>query len=116
MKPSGSKEKGQVEEKRSNATGIQSFFQRTDNGDRVTPEAAKIPPDFVSFEDPTLNQVKVKPAVPRKVMTPVLKVVDPPPFHPVRATATDETFLDRLKVREFVLKCALLPLPPIDNS
>src|ERR1700737_3587976 len=92
--------------------GIQNFFHKaeTPNGNRVTPEAAIIPStENGTTEDPFryIEQPKPKPASIRKPRKPTLKVVEPPPFSPVRATTTDAGFLDRLKIREFVLKCIL---------
>jgi hypothetical protein len=54
-----------------------------------------------------LIPVIAKGSAPRraKPKKPALKVVEPPQLQPVRATTTDAGFLDRLKVREFVLKC-----------
>jgi hypothetical protein len=92
--------------------GIQSFFQKVDsNNDRHrTPEAAKISgfPDHVDVPGMALSKpVTAKGSAPprQKPKKPALKVVEPPQFQPVRATTTDASFLDRLKVREFVLKC-----------
>jgi hypothetical protein len=86
--------------------GIQNFFHKAEvNGDRVTPEAAKLP-DINDKEDP-FQIPKQKPPT-RKPRTPKLKVVDPPNFNPVRATSTDAFFPSRLKIREFVLKCSPL--------
>lgn len=107
MKSFGPKEEGQGKEnpaKGSNKSGIESFFQRRDTGDRVISEAAKIP-NNVAVTD--ISQVQANQAVPRRIRKPVLKAVDPPPFHIVRTTVTDEAFLDHLKVREFVLQCIL---------
>jgi hypothetical protein len=85
------------------------------NGDRVTPEAAKIPDNVKTFTAQTVvTEVKPitgvigRPRTPQKPKKPAIRVVDPPPFHPVRTTTTDAGFVNRLKVREFVLKCILL--------
>ena len=107
MRVFGSKEERtgkEKPEKGSNKSGIESFFQRRDNGDRVISETAKIP-NNVAVTD--ISQVQAKQAVPSRIRKPVLQVVDPPPFHIVRATVADEVFLDHLKVREFVLQCIL---------
>src|SRR5438477_12321781 len=103
-----SKEKVKKKEK-SVRQGIQSFFSKVDaNDDRQqTPEAAKV----YSDEDPVPEepQSKVlqqaKPATSRKRKLPTLKVVEPPTFHPVRASIHGDSFLRHLKVREFVLRC-----------
>ena len=89
--------------KSSTENGIASFFKKPEV-DRVTPEAAKVPDGFKATEL-KVKQFKPNAAVGRKVGKPALKVVDPPPFHAVRATTNDVGFLDRLKIREFVLKC-----------
>jgi hypothetical protein len=92
--------------------GIQNFFHKTEtpNGDRLTPEAAILDDtENLAIQDPlrAIEQPKSKTAV-RKPRKQTLKVVDPPEFHPVRATTTDVDFLDGLKIREFVLKCTTL--------
>jgi hypothetical protein len=95
-----------------NQHGIASFFQKKPEGtDRrqVTPEAAKVP-EGVNF----LSPLPPKPEPPRpQVFKPqkkvVVKVIDPPSFHPVRTTTTDPTtFFHHLKVREFLLQCTSL--------
>lgn len=62
-------------------------------------------PDDVDVPDfATAKPVIAKPSAPPKPKK-ALKVVEPPQFQPVRATTSDVGFLDRLKVREFILKC-----------
>lgn len=61
---------------------------------------------------PAMLDLKPKFGTPRKQKKPVIKVVDPPEFYPVRAMTTDEGFVEHLKVREFALQC-LTPLPRI---
>ena len=104
-----SKEKVKKKEK-SVRQGIQSFFSKGDaNGGRQqTPEAAKVHSD----EDPVpeesqskVLQQQAKPAPSRKRKLPTLNVVEPPTFHPVRASINDASFFHHLKVREFVLRC-----------
>lgn len=104
-----SKEKVKKKEK-SAPQGIQSFFSKADaNNDRQqTPEAAKVYGEEGPVpEEPQSNvlQPGVKPATSRKRKLPTLKVVEPPTFHPVRASIPDASFLHHLKVREFVLRC-----------
>jgi hypothetical protein len=89
--------------KSSAENGIASFFKKSEV-DSVNPEAAKVPDD-VKAAELNIQQYKPKAVVGRNVRKPSLKVVDPPPFHAVRATTNDVGFLDRLKIREFVLKC-----------
>jgi len=105
MRTSGLKEKEQIKEKQQTETGIKSFFERPSNTDCVTSETARVPSSFAPLEVPIVNKVKPKPTVPRIIKERPVKIVDPPPFHPIRATATDETFVDPLKIREFVLQC-----------
>jgi len=112
MKDSTSKETEEKEkhvkrEKNSTGHGIASFFQKTEV-DQVATEGAKVH-DEVKAAELKANQFKPKAAIVQKVRNPGLQVVDPPAFHAVRATTTDVGFLDRLKIREFVLKCALTP-------
>jgi hypothetical protein len=107
MKGSTSKETEEIpvkhNEKSSTENGIASFFKKPEV-DRVTPEPVKVPDGFNTTEL-KVKQFKPKATVGRKVRKPALKVVDPPPFHAVRATTNDIDFLNRLKIREFVLKC-----------
>jgi hypothetical protein len=91
---------------------IQSFFQKVDSNDgrHRTSEAAKTSgfPDDVDVPGMAVSKpvIAKASAPPRpKPKKPALKVVEPPQFQPVRATTTDAGFFDRLKVREFVLKC-----------
>lgn len=109
----GSEKPKKKRKEKSVGQGIQSFFSKVDNtnGDRQqTPEAAKVPNE----EDPSeaTSQPQPKPLISRKRKAPTLKVVEPPIFHPVRASIPDSSFLHHLKVREFVLRC--IPLLPIE--
>lgn len=61
---------------------------------------------------PATVDPKPKFGTPRKQKKRVIKVVDPPVFHPVRAMSTDEGFVEHLKVREFALQCSLPSLYP----
>lgn len=89
--------------KSSAENGIASFFKKPEV-DRVTPEATKVPDGFKA-DELKVKEFKPKPTVGPKIRKPALKVVHPPTFHAVRATTDDAGFLDRLKIREFVLKC-----------
>ena len=88
----------------STKTGIASFFHKAEvNSDQLTTNAASVSKN--SIGDHIVLRPVQKPAMPRTPNKPGLKVVYPPIFHPVRATTTDAAFPDRLKIREFVLKC-----------
>jgi len=73
--------------------------------DSQTPAAAKVLDEFESSEINIAAEVRPKPVGQRKQRKAVINVVEPPQFYPVRATTSDEGFLYRLKIREFVLKC-----------
>src|SRR5262245_57453400 len=53
-----------------------------------------------------LDRAPRTPSSPPRLIARLHEVGKPPVFHPVRATTSDEeTFLNRLKIREFVLRC-----------
>ena len=117
MKPTSSevKEKRKSTDKKLSKyteSGIESFFQKAEVfEDRLTPEVAKIPDDEPMTKPgekpPFQSDPKPKFATPRREKKSIIKVVDPPTFHPVRAMTSDQGFVQHLKVREFVLQCTL---------
>ena len=112
------KEKPRKKKEKSAGQGIQSFFPKIDPNDRRTPEAAKVPADedLETQETQSTSQPPPKRLISRKRKAPTLKVVEPPTFHPVRASIPDSSFLHHLKAREFVLRCNSPRIQILTNS
>jgi hypothetical protein len=111
------KEKPPNKEKKKVPTdqGIANFFQKVD---RTTPEAAKVRDENDEAPAPTIEEPIPCPVIrkPKAPKIPKLMPVYPPQFHPVRATTDDAGFMNRMKVREFVLKCTPLARSLLSSS
>jgi hypothetical protein len=101
----------QEREKHRAENGISSYWGQptAHHQDLVASKAVTAPKDSKSViaekQKSMLHEAKQRTTMPQTPKKPAIKIVRPPQFHAVRATINDNGFVDRLKVREFVLKC-----------